>query len=387
MIKHIAENHRWIKLLFGVMAVLLLALMINTQSEVKATQLPMPIVTIAKADIEQQVLAAAVVKPKVKLDVGAQVTGQISSLSVEVGQLVQQGDILLTIDPSAARNDVKRAQAELTQQELSLQSRRIDLAQAQSDHQRQKRLLAADATSQLEHDKARDSATKIALDVRIHTSRIAKLKADLANAQLKLQYTSVTAPMSGTVVSIGVQVGQSVNAQNQSPTVVSLAKLDTMTVWARVSEADVRLITPGQKAAFKPLGESDRWWHGHVRLVRPVPEKINGAAFYKVLFDVPNTFQGDDVAGYLMMDMSGQAVISIAQVKQVPVVPVSALAEQLADGGFAVYVPGEAGNPVQRSVKVGMSDIEKVQIISGLDVGEQVFVVPPIATLERPVAQ
>jgi len=378
----LGNKRRWIYLLAGVALLASVFVAVSIQGQTDNSVTDAVLISVVKQDITQQVLAAAVVKPKVTVKVGAQVTGQISQVHVQVGQVVRQGDVLVTIDPAAARNDVKRAQADIKQQELTLQSRHLDLEQARRVMQRQKRLLANEATSQLDYETAKDNAEKLAIDLRIQASNINELKVELANSQLKLNHTKVTAPLEGTVISIDVQVGQTVNAQNQSPTLLSIAQLDTMTVWARVPEADVLLIQMGQEAAFKPLGEADKGWRGRVQLVRPVPEKINGATYYVVMFDVANQHEDKHTsAGKLMIDMSGLVEIIVAQHTHTLTLAVSALAEKLADGQFVVYVPNALGQPIRQKVSVGLMSANKVQILGGLGEGDHVYATPPLNVL------
>lgn len=337
-----------------------------------------PFVIVELGDVLQTVQAAAVVQPKLKVDVGAQVTGQIRTVLVQLGQSVKKGDELISIDPKQANNDLKQSEAAVLQQELTLESRRVDLVQAQAEAQRQQRLLKGSATSVVDADKAKTDAAKLELDVRSQASLVGKLRADLENTRLKLGYTQITAPMDGDVVSIVVQEGQAVNAQNQSPTLLTLAVLDTMTIRAQVSEADVKLVHLGQQATFTSLGDSQRTHVGEVRLVQPIPEKVNGAVFFNVLFDVSNVRADAKAIRTLLSDMSGQARLNVAQAVQVPLIPLSALGAKSPDGRYMVYLPGSAdAEPIQRLIKLGLSDSNQAEVVEGLRVGDRVFLTPP----------
>lgn len=337
-----------------------------------------PLVTVELGDVLQTVQAAAVVQPKLKVDVGAQVTGQIRTLHVHLGQTVKKGDLLISIDPKQANNDLKQSEAALLQQEITLETRRVDLVQAQAESQRQQRLLKGSATSVVDAEKAKTDAAKLELDVRSQASVVNKLRADLENTRLKLGYTQITAPMDGDVVSIVVQEGQTVNAQNQSPTLLTLALLDTMTVRAQVPEADVKLVHLGQQATFTSLGDSQKMHVGEVRLVQPIPEKVNGAVFFNVLFDVNNVRANAKAVRMLMNDMSGQARLNVAQAVQVPVIPLSALGAKEADGRYPVFLPGSGGaGPIQRLIKLGISDSNQAQVLEGLRLGELILLTPP----------
>ena len=337
-----------------------------------------PLVTVELGDVLQTVQAAAVVQPKLKVDVGAQVTGQIRTVHVQLGQSVKKGDLLISIDPKQANNDLKQSEAAVLQQEITLETRRVDLAQAQAELDRQQRLLKGSATSVVDAEKAKTDAAKLDLDVRSQASLVGKLRADLENTRLKLGFTQITAPMDGDVVSIPVQEGQTVNAQYQSPTLMTLAVLDTMTIRAQVPEADVKLVHLGQQATFVSLGDSQKTHVGEVRLVQPIPEKVNGAVFFNVLFDVNNVRANDKAVRTLMSDMSGQARLNVAQAVQVPVIPLSALGAKEADGRYTVYLPGSAdAGAIQRLIKLGLSDSNQAEVVEGLSLGERVFLTPP----------
>ena len=328
---------------------------------------------VSLADVSQVVLASAVVQPLLKVDVSAQVSGQVRQLHVQPGDTVREGDVLVSLDPELARNEVAQAQATVMQQQASLSSRRLELQLAQREAERQHILFQGQATSRSELEKAEAEQAKLERDIQGLEATLAKQQADLANAQLKRGFTTVTAPISGEVASVAVQRGQSVNASYQSPLLLTLVKLNIMTIRAQVPEADIGWVRVGQRASFVTLGDSQRKHEGTVRLVQPLPEKINGAVFYNVLFDVPNA--GPTRADWpLMSEMTGQVRIAVAQARSVPTLPVSALGERDADGSYTVQVAGAPGQaPQTRRIQTGLSDSHRVQVLSGLQVGERIL--------------
>jgi len=352
---------------------------------------PPPTATAELADVEQLVQAAGVVLAKLKVDVGAQVTGQVRSLHVQLGQSVKKGELLVSLDPELARNDVQQAEASLSQQEATLDSRRIDLAQAQREAERQRKLLAGEATTRAEAEKAIADVARLESELRGLGAAAGKLRADLASAKLRLGYTQILAPTDGDVVSIAVQEGQTVNAQQQSPTLLTLAKLDTVTIKAQVAEADVRHIRVGQEASFVTLGDSEQRHQGLVRLIQPLPEKLSNAVFYNVLFDVPNPRRpGSNEANglaprMLMSDMSVQVNLRVAQASKALTIPMAALGDKAPDGRYTVHLPpGADGKPQPRQVKVGINEAAKVQVLDGLKVGDKVLLAPAAASGPTP---
>ena len=229
---------------------------------------PPPSGEVVTGDITQIVQAAGVLQAKTKVDVGAQVSGQVQTLHVQLGQKVKKGDLLVSLDPELARNDVARAEAALLQQRALLDARMVDLGVAQRELSRQKRLLAGQASAALELERAESELAKVEADVRGQTAVLSRLQADLAQAQVRLGYTRISAPMNGTVVNIPVQEGQTVIAVQITPVMLTLADLDTITVRTKVPEVDIQAVKIGQKASFLTLSGEGQRYGGKVRVVK-----------------------------------------------------------------------------------------------------------------------
>lgn len=334
---------------------------------------PPPTGTVALADITQTVQAAGVLQAQVKVDVGAQVSGQVQKLHVVLGQQVRRGDVLVSLDPELARSDVAQAQAALAQQAAALESRQIDLRAAQREAERQRRLLASQATAATEAEKAETELAKLQADVRGQAATQARLQAELERKQLSLGYTRITAPMDGTVVNLAVQEGQTLIAVQMTPLLLTLANLDTITVRTRVPEADIHAVRVGQVARFVTLSGDGARFEGRVRVIQPVPERAGNAVFYNVLFEVDNRQRR------LYSDMTVQVEIETGQARQVPAMPIVALGERGRDGLYAVQVVGADGKTTPRRVRAGLQDGARVQVLDGLKPGERVLLAPPPA--------
>lgn len=334
---------------------------------------PPPTARVEAADITQLVQAAGVLQARTKVDVGAQVSGQIQTLHVQLGQQVKKGELLVSLDPELARNDVARAEATLLQQKALLESRQIDLATARREHERQRRLLAGEATAALEAERATSELAKLEAEVRGQTAVMSRLQADLAQAQVRLAYTRITAPMDGTVVSLPVQVGQTVIAVQITPVMLTLADLDTITVRTKVPEADIQSVRVGQTARFATLAGDGRRYEGQLRVIQPVPERVGNAVFYNALFEVDNRDRA------LYSDMTVQVDIETGRSKGVLSMPMVALGERDKDGRFRVTVVDAAGQQSARQVRVGLQDGTRVQVLEGLKAGETVLLAPPSA--------
>jgi macrolide-specific efflux system membrane fusion protein len=332
---------------------------------------PPPTGVVVLADVTQAVQAAGVLQAKTKVDVGAQVSGQIQTIHVELGQQVRKGDLLVSLDPDLARSDVAQAEASVAQASAALDARRIDADAARRELKRQQRLLAGQATSGNEAEKAEIELAKIEADLRGQAANLQRLQADLDKRKVSLSYTRITAPMNGTVVNLPVQVGQTLISVQVTPVILTLADLDTITVRTKVPEADIQAIKVGQVARFSTLSGEGKRYEGKVRVIQPVPERAGNAVFYNVLFEVDNRDRA------LFSDMTVQVDIETGSVKQVLTMPIVALGERGKDGRFTVTVLDAANKQTPRQVKVGLQDGARVQVLDGLKAGEKVLLAPP----------
>ena len=324
------------------------------------------------ADLEETVTAQGKLEPKDYVDVGTQVSGQLKRLHVELGDSVAAGQLLAEIDPQiyTSRVEADTASLENLQAQLREQEAQVILAKQQDD--RNKQLLAGQAVSQ---DTAETAATayKAAIAKRdALKAQIRQAKSTLKGDQLNLGYTNIYAPISGTVVAQSAREGQTVNASQSAPTIVQVANLDVMTSRAQVAEADVMRITPGMPVYFTTLGDQAKRWYGRVRQVLPTPQTVNDVVLYNVLVDA------DNASRQLMTGMSTQMFFIVAQAKQVPVIPVSALGKKTGEGSDITYdvrvkVPGKDAGEV-RKVKIGVMTRQQAEVVDGLKVGEEVII-------------
>ena len=266
---------------------------------------------VARGDIEDSVLATGVLQATKMVSVGAQVSGQVKKMYVKLGDPVKQGQLIAQIDSIRQENDLKTAEASIKNQQAQLAVKQANLAKVQSEYQRQQAMYAQDATSRAELESALASYKTAQADILAINAQIEQSRLTLATAKEDLGYTQIIAPMDGTIVAIVTEEGQTVNANQSAPTIVKLAKLDTMTIKAEISEADVMKVEQGQIVYFTTLGNSDKKHYAKLRQVEPAPDSINTetsntssssstAIYYNALFDVPN----ED--GKLRIDMTAQ---------------------------------------------------------------------------------
>jgi len=274
---------------------------------------------VTTGDVENTVTAAGQLSPKETVDVGAQVSGQLETLYVEVGDLVEQGQLLAEIDASIQQTKVDAARASLTALKAQLPSRRSQFELAQLNAERQARMMEADATSQQEYDNAQSSLIQSQASIIQLEAQIAQSEASLSSEEATLGYTKIYAPMEGTVTSISAKEGQTLNANQTAPTILTIADLSVMQVETEVSEADIGKVKKGMPVYFTTLGGGDRRWFSEVRQILPTPTTANNVVLYQALFDI------DNADGSLLTDMTAQVYFVESMVRNVTIVPVAAL--------------------------------------------------------------
>ncbi|WP_164828809.1 macrolide transporter subunit MacA [Sinorhizobium meliloti] len=334
---------------------------------------------VTRGDIEESVTAVGTLDAVKSVDAGAQVSGQLKSLHVGIGDKVEQNQLIAEIDPASIENRIEIDEAELANLEAQLVSKKAQLVLKQSNIERQRNLVATNSVSQSTLDQAVADHAAAGADVQAIEAQIRKQKATLAGDRVDLGYTKIYAPMAGTIVDDPAKEGQTLNANQTTPTIVTIADLSTMTVKAQVSEADVGKLKLGMDAYFTLLGQPGKRFTGKLRQIEPMPDTENNVVLYYALFDVPNP------TGELMMSMSAQVFFVQAAAKNVLVVPSAALrtVEGAASDGPAraeVTVVAPSGATQTRTVEVGVRNRVSAEIVSGLQEGEKVVVDAASAT-------
>lgn len=341
--------------------------------------------TVTRGDIEDVVTATGTLQPREYVDVGAQVSGQLKKIHVEVGSMVEAGDLLGEIDSTVYLSKVDAARAQLRNLRAQLKEREAQVALAQVQFKRQTALMAEDATT-TEALQTADATLKSAeAQLEALRAQIEQYESTLRGDEANLQYARIMSPMSGTVVSVTARQGQTLNTNQSAPTILRVADLSTMTVQTQVSEADVSRLRLGMAAYFTTLGSKGKRWYGKLTKIEPTPTVTNNVVLYNALFDVPN----DD--GQLMTQMTAQVFFIVAEAKDVLQIPVAALnqgnrPQRRADGAAPPPRPAGAGgarrvtvkvlkadNTLEdRQIEVGVSNRVQTQVVSGLEEGEQV---------------
>lgn len=390
---------------------------------------------VVRGDIEVSISSAGKVAPKETVAVGAQVSGQLTELLVEAGDLVEEGQLLARIDATIAETNVEGSRAQLLELQASRKQQQATLELAKANAERAKMLFDNDAIARADYESSQAEYAVAIGRLEAIDAQITRQSSSLRALQATLEFTNIYAPISGTVVSIEAVEGQTLNANQTAPTILTLADLTIMTVETDVSEADVLRVKPGQAAWFSTLGDSARRWETSVRQILPTPEVLNDVVLYKALLDIENP---DNL---LKPEMTAQVFFVTGSAKDAILVPVTALQanpprrnrsreegtrtasasgeREGRQGGFmqaeasepaaapgqddrrkafsearkaypdaevaTVLVMGPDSTPRPRPVLVGLKTRTQAEILFGLDPGQTV--VTGEVTIQRPASQ
>lgn len=334
-----------------------------------------PTAAVTRGDIEDTVLATGSVEAQKLVSVGAQVSGRIENLPLQVGDRVSAGDLVAEIDSLDQQNAVARAEAALAQVDASIAARQASLDEAVLALDRRQRLAAKDFATSESLEAAQASLKLARAEVAGLQAQRRMAEVELAAARLDLERTRITSPASGTVVAVVTGEGQTVVSAQQAPVIVKIAELDRVVIKADVSEADVVNVKAGQKARFTLLGAPGEPYEAVVQSVEPAPAAIaekdeipsDEAVYYRARLEVDNT------DGVKRIGMTVQVTITIAEAKDVPRVLKSALGRPDEEGVYTV----EVWNPAtrtreERKVTIGLDDGVLAEVKSGLAEGDLV---------------
>lgn len=332
-------------------------------------------VPVSRGSVEETVLASGTIQASSLVSVGAEVSGRIKSLNVALGDTVKAGDVIAEIDSLNQENEVRAAEASLANVEAQKAIQQASLAQARVALERAEKLNPQKLISDADYQAAQLSVQTAEGQLQAVDAQIQQAEINVDTAKLNLDRTRIVAPSDGTIVAVAVEVGQSVNANNASPTIVKLANLDRMVVKAEISEADVPRVEPGQKVYFTILGDPDTRIEATLRAVEPAPESIadetaassssSSAIYYNGLFDVDNPDHR------LRISMTAQVTIVLRAADNVLTVPASVLTQRGRDGGYMVNVwspEQEAAEP--RRISVGLNNKITAEVTDGLNEGD-----------------
>ena len=333
---------------------------------------------VVRTNIAQTVSATGEISAAQLVDVGAQASGQIKKLHVTLGQQVKKGDLIAEIDSTSQLNNLNTNKAKLDTYQAQLVSAEIALRSADKKYKREQALWQEDATSREALEDAQDAFAAAKASVAELKSSIRQTQIAINTAEADLGYTRITAPMDGTVVAIPVEEGQTVNANQTTPTIVQVADLSTMLNKMQIAEGDVNKVKAGMKLTFTTLSQPDNVREATLESIDPglttmsqgsyttSTDTTDSAIYYYARSLVPNK---DNV---LHIGMTTENTIIINQAEKVLAVPKLAVKQR--GGKQYVRVLGENNQPQEKEIITGLSDNMNTEVKSGLGEGESVII-------------
>jgi len=340
---------------------------------------------VSRGDVIETVTASGQLNAITTVNVGTQVSGRIKNIYVDFNSPVKKGQVIAEVDPEIYQSQVDQARGNLAMARANLEKAEAALVDAKRNYDRSSELFAKDLIAKSDRDTAETNYQSAKAAVGAAKAQITQLQAALDYAETNLKYTKIISPVEGVVISRSIDVGQTVVASFQAPTLFTIAQdLTKMQIDTNVNEADIGGIQVGQNVSFTVDAYPELTFKGKVWQVRNAPIIVSNVVTYDVVITV------DNPELKLKPGMTANASIIIAEKKDVLRAPNAALRfvpqekssanNRVSKPAKPVYKgPGvwvvQNGQPVRVSVTTGISDDSYTEILSGgIKEGQEVIV-------------
>ncbi len=313
-----------------------------------------------RARIVQTVEASGTINPVTQTSVGTQISGRVEQIFVDYNSQIKKGQLLAVIDPSTYKSNV-------VQQEANLQKLESVYKNAKRNYERYKKLYSQDLVAKSELDNAE-------MDYMSANAQVVQGRASLDKAKIDLSYTNVVSPVDGIVISKEVELGQTVAASYQTPTLFLVAEdLTKMQIEVNISEADISKIKEGQKVNFNIDAYSDKNFQGVVSQVRNAATTISNVVTYTVVVSVDNSdmlLKPGMTANVAIITAEANDALSVPNQALRFVPPDNAKIAGSKDGqrknfkGQGLWRQNKDGSIFITEVKTGITDGNRTEIIS-----------------------
>ena len=331
-------------------------------------------VLVERGKIEKKISANGTLNPVFTVNVGTQISGIIQDVHVDFNDKVTKSQLLAKIDPSLLEAKISQSKANLSAAEAVFKA-------SKSKFYRQKKLEKKGFISKGSMENAEKEFEEA-------SARVVQARAQLDKENRNLSYSKIISPIDGVIIERSIDVGQTVAASFQTPTLFKIARdLNEMQIEALVSEADIGNIRPGQAVTFEVDAFPNKSFNGTVKLVRLEPEVEQNVVSYKVIVDVENP------EGTLLPGMTAQSLITVQTKNSVLKIPVSTLrfspSEYTSYSVSPIKVPentaknkssideifriNERGKIEKLEILLGTSDGKFVEIVSGVDEKDEII--------------
>lgn len=382
---------------------------------------PEALVLAHKGDLEIVITETGRIQPRTKVDVKSKVAGQVQSVPVHEGQVVKAGDVLLQLDPHDSQRAFAQAEADrevakaeldglmagprdedLAEAQAAIEQARARKRQADADHARAAQALAAKSLTPREWDQATEAATEANAGLKAAQSKLDRLKAgartdEIAGARARLRKAEVAlqaardqlascvirSPIAGTVIHRGIEVGELVTpgvseTGNREP-LLSVADLSSLVVESDINQIDVGKLAVGQPVTVRVDTLPGASFKGEVYKVSPAA--VAGRERDVQLFPM-ETLVRDTAGSRLRPGMSADLDIFVASRHDVLLLPVEAVTREKGGVGRVTFVRKRTDGKwarETRTVRLGAASDQEVEILSGMEDGDQVLIDPPSA--------
>ncbi len=329
---------------------------------------------VTRESITQYVEASGTIKPINTIEVGTKVSGTVARIYADYNSVVKKGDLLAELDPSLFQANVDQSTAKLNNAQASYAKASSTLNYKRNNYQRYKHLYEKNYVSKDEVELALSNFQQAQAEVSAASAEVSAAKAALDNNLTNLRYSKIVSPVNGTVISRAVDVGQTVAASFNTPTLFEVAEdLTQMQIETSVSEADIGKVKVGQKANYTLDGYQDRKFEGEVTQVRLASTTTNNVVTYAVIVSVDNS------EGLVIPGMSANVSIVTNRVENALCVPPQALRFTPETNGQKYEKQGiwlQTKSGLKRcDIEIGAADDNHTQIISNeIKAGDKVVV-------------
>lgn len=336
---------------------------------------------ITRGDIKSTVSATGTVNAVTTVQVGTQVSGTIQKLFVDFNSPVKKGQLLAQIDPAIFDAQVGQARANLLSAKANLEKSQVMLRDTKTTLERNKILYAKNFIAKSDLDTSETNYLSAIAQIKVSEAQIQQAQAALDSSAINLKYTKILSPVNGTVISRNIDVGQTVAASFQTPTLFTIAQdLTKMQIDTSVDESDIGKVKAGQKAAFTVDAYPESTFNGKVSVVRNAPINVSNVVTYNAVIIVDNT----DLK--LKPGMTANVSVETESKQSVLLVPNAALRFKPATSAASPNQKGTKGpkgpgvwileNNKPKNVKIttGISDGNYTEVISSeLTEGQQII--------------
>ncbi|TNH04618.1 efflux RND transporter periplasmic adaptor subunit [Testudinibacter sp. TR-2022] len=332
--------------------------------------------TVNRTSLSDSVIATGTVRSYNRVEVGAQVSGQLLRIHVVLGQKVKKGDLIAEIDAKNQNNELATALAQLASYQAQLNAAQANLTAMQSSYDRINRLYKQKSATQDSLETARVNLANAQSTIAQLQSSIKQAEISVTTAQTNLGYTKILAPIDGTIISIPVSEGQTVNSNQTAPTIVQVADLSKMLIKAEISEGDISKVKAGMKVRFTTLAEPNKVYQSEIASIDPALTTLTDNDYSEsssdssaVYFYANIVIDNPDEA--LRIGMTTQNTITIVDAENVLTIPTMAI--QKVGEQYQVRVLTADNKAETRRIEIGISDDMNTQVLSGLAEGDEVI--------------